>query len=60
MCNNDWMECDCEDCAIKMQDALDKWEVEAPQREEQRREELDSQGYYDNPEGWFANYGRRS
>jgi hypothetical protein len=44
----------CRDC----EDGVDKWEAERPEREQRRREVLDSQGYYDNPELWRKTYGK--
>jgi hypothetical protein len=39
---------ECDACV----EAFDKWEAEAPEREQRLRERLDSEGYYDDPDGW--------
>lgn len=39
------------------EDAFEIWLAKAPEREEKERERLDSEGYYDDPEGWAMRKG---
>lgn len=51
---HDYYACDCEPCQIERDKAADLWEAEAPEREQRRREQLDAEGYYDDPDAWHA------
>lgn len=48
-CGGQW----CGECRA-CEDAFDLWEAQQPEREQRRREQLDAEGYYDDPEGWHA------
>lgn len=45
--------CDCDDCI----NAFLKWDEERTEREQKRREQLDVEGYYDDPEKWEREHG---